>query len=262
MSGRVSATPANGRSAKCCIFCGAVGLTKEHIFPRWLATILTAAVMGPVTSERTESSADGVTQQQWGAADVTSYTVRVVCASCNNGWMSQIEAKAKPVLAPMIVGRPTKLSPAMQLDLAAWTAMKCYVVEYALGDVIVATQQERYALMEAKRPQGAVPVRVGAVERIGIPNSVTRIVYNVRQEGTQQGFAACTTFVLGCIALQVCHGLGITIDWTTTSEPRPDHLPVNPPCPQEIEWPPSVALDNSSLTAWERPISAAPIRLR
>jgi hypothetical protein len=253
MAGMTS-TAVSGRRAKACIFCGALPLTQEHIFPRWLTKILTAAVVGAVTSERTNSSAAGATQQHWPATDVASYTVRVVCASCNNGWMSHVEGQAQAVLASMVAGEATTLSQAAQLDLATWTAMKGYVVEYALGDVIVATQQQRRSLMESKFPQGAVPVRIGAVERSGVPNSVTRIVYNVGREGSEQGFAACTTFGLGCAVLQVRHGLGITMDWTATSVPGTDQLPVNPPCPGDIHWPPTVTLNASSLMEWERPI--------
>lgn len=246
------------RSAPACIFCGTPDLTEEHIFPRWLAGILTPDVVGSdITSERTRHSTDGIETMRWPAADVASYAIRVVCAECNNGWMSDIEARAKAVLRPMVAGEQTILSPVAQLDLAAWTALKGYIVEYALGDVIVATPDEHHALLARKHPQGAVPVRIGAVERSGIPNSVTRIVYNVGREGTQSGFAACTTFALGCAVLQVCHGLGITVDWTKTSEPRADHVQVNPPCPREIRWPPAVALDSSTLPAWERPFSAS-----
>ena len=89
-----------------------------------------------------------------------------------------------------------------------------------------------------------------------MPNSVKRIVYNVGREGSQKGLAACTTFALGCAVLQVSYGLGIVIDWRQTSGPRPDHLPMNPPCPEDVSWPPAVVLDARSLAEWESPIPA------
>ncbi len=255
----MTSTMAAGRQAEGCIFCGAARLTREHVFPRWLVTILTSDVVGPdVTSERTRRTSGGATEtQRWAAVDVASHTVRVVCATCNSGWMSEIEARAQAVLSTMVAGERTSLSPAAQMDVAAWTALKGYIVEYALGGAIVATPEERRALMEARHPVGAVAVRVGAVERSGIPNSVTRIVYTVGRAGTREGMAVCTTFALGCALLQVCYGLGITIDWTRVSEPHSDHVPVNPPCPGEVQWPPAVVLDSGSLGAWERPIRAS-----
>ncbi len=246
------------RGALACIFCDASELTEEHVFPRWLATILTTDMVGTdVTSERTRRSAEATNTKTWPAADVAYYAIRVVCAPCNNRWMSAIEGAAKPALEPMIRGEKTTLSPSTQLDLAAWAALKAYVVEYALGDLVVATQEERRALMDNRHPSGAVPVRIGAVQRHGIPNSVTRLVYNVGADGTLRGHAACTTFALGCAVVQVCHGLGITIDWTRSSVPRMDHLPLNPPCPRGAEWPPAAVLDSASLAAWERPIQAS-----
>ena len=242
-----------------CIFCGAAELTKEHIFPRWLAAVLTPAVVGKnVTSERTQRSAHRKGRQEWSAGDVAGFTARLVCASCNNGWMSDLETRVQPVLSTMIAGHPTTLAPAAQLDLAAWTAMKAFVVEFALaiGGDIVATAADRRGLMDARHPLGAVPVRLGAVERDGIPNSVRRIVYNVGSDGSQHGLAACTTFTLGCAVLQVSYGLGILINWLQTSEPRPDYLPMNPPCPRDIVWPPTTVLDAQSLGKWENPIPA------
>ena len=47
--------------------------------------------------------------------------VRRVCQGCNGGWMSQLEAQAKPLLEPMFDGKPMTLGPDEQPVLAAWT---------------------------------------------------------------------------------------------------------------------------------------------
>jgi hypothetical protein len=248
-----------GRVRRECVFCGASELTKEHVFPRWLTKVLGTDVVGPaVTSERTQHSQQGKRRQEWAAADVASFADRVVCGPCNNGWMSALESRAQPSLIPMITGNTTTLTPAAQMDLAAWVAMKAFVVEYALNaeNEIVATPHDRRGLMDTGHPLGSVQVRVGAVERDGIPNSVRRIVYNVGSEGPH-GLAACTTFALGCAVLQVCYGLGITIDWRKTSRPGSDYVPLNPPCPGNVPWPPPVVLNASSLADWESPIDAS-----
>lgn len=46
--------------------------------------------------------------------------------------MSALESRAQSSLTPMIAGHTTTLTPAAQMDLAAWVAMKAFVVEYAL----------------------------------------------------------------------------------------------------------------------------------
>jgi hypothetical protein len=171
--------------------------------------------------------------------------------------MSDTEATAKPILSPMVRGDRALLSASDQLALAAWATMKAYIAEYALGEVVVATKADRRGLMSTQCPPGAVAVRIGAVERVGIADSVTRLVYSASSEGTTSGLASCTTFTLGCVVLQVCHGLGISIDWTTPSELRADYVPIYPPCPGEVHWPPAVVLTSSSLAVWERPIPAS-----
>jgi hypothetical protein len=47
--------------------------------------------------------------------------VRRVCQGCNGGWMSQLEAQAKPLLEPMFDGKPMTLGADEQAVLAAWT---------------------------------------------------------------------------------------------------------------------------------------------
>jgi hypothetical protein len=47
-------------------------------------------------------------------------TVRAFCKSCNNGWMSDLESKAKPILEPMLTGTPKALGTSDQTLLATW----------------------------------------------------------------------------------------------------------------------------------------------
>jgi hypothetical protein len=110
--------------------------------------------------------------------------------------------------------------------------------------------------MDVTCVEGAVPVRLGAVQRDGVPNSITRITYTVGTPGGPQGTATCTTLTLGCAVLQARYGLGIRADWTRLSEPGEDYIPLNPPCPRDVQWPPHVVLEATSLARWERPIHA------
>lgn len=54
-------------------------------------------------------------------------TTNKICTRCNNGWMSQLENKAKPILTPMIHDTATTLDVNAQTDVAKW-AMKTSVV--------------------------------------------------------------------------------------------------------------------------------------
>lgn len=245
------------RSATGCIFCGDSELTNEHIFPRWLADILPEGVVGAVTVERTQQSAQVSDVRTWRARDVASQKVGVVCRSCNNGWMSAVEERVKPILEPMVLGKPTLLPVSSQLELATWTVMKSFVVEFAFAEQVVGAQADREALRVNGHPHGMAQVRLGSVERDGIPSSVRRIVYNVGREGTRLGFANCVTFALGCALLQALYGLGVVTDWATVVRPHEDHLPINPPC-GDTNWPPPRSMTATTLGDWENPIHARP----
>ena len=56
--------------------------------------------------------------------------LRVVCASCNNGWMSDLQQEAKPHLLPLIKGETYLLHRNDQKTLAAWIAMFAMVAEH------------------------------------------------------------------------------------------------------------------------------------
>ena len=95
-----------------CAFCGGGQVTAEHVWPDWLVRLF------PSTSIRVERSgghALSYTQKS------IKLTVRAVCEGCNSGWMSDIENLAKPVLLPMIHGRPVRLGGPEQRAVAIWT---------------------------------------------------------------------------------------------------------------------------------------------
>jgi hypothetical protein len=74
-----------------CVFCGRTPVTREHLWPDWLRR---EAGLREGFEFRIEQDADGVQTR-----DITFTTppftqvARAVCANCNGGWMSEIEAK-------------------------------------------------------------------------------------------------------------------------------------------------------------------------
>ena len=81
-----------------CAFCPATAnLTAEHIISEWIEDLF--------PGKSTVKYKDGRGRiAEWDTEKI-DWKARVVCASCNNGWMSDIEAqRAKPVLTPLITG--------------------------------------------------------------------------------------------------------------------------------------------------------------
>jgi hypothetical protein len=55
---------------------------------------------------------------------------RNICRNCNQGWMSDIEARAQLHLTPLIQGRRIDLDEAAREAIAAWCALKAVTFKY------------------------------------------------------------------------------------------------------------------------------------
>ncbi len=101
-----------------CSFCTHTGkLSAEHIASDWMNVLFPgrrkAWLVKGDPRERKEFETDSL-----------DWTAKVVCESCNNGWMSEIEAHhAKPALTPLITGEmeiPIDLNRAQSMALFAF----------------------------------------------------------------------------------------------------------------------------------------------
>ena len=97
-------------------------ITGEHVFAEWIHDML-----GPSVGELFRSSTENVAR--WNVTGRSSQgKVWRVCASCNNEWMSRLEARAKRTLAAMIRDISIPLDREDQALIAQWamkTAMVC-----------------------------------------------------------------------------------------------------------------------------------------
>lgn len=108
-----------------CIFCSSSPVTAEHVWPSWLVDRF------PRTKIRV---------RRWTASEILDYPaisivtrVRAVCATCNNGWMSELENSAKPVLVPLVDGERMTLAADQQTIAAIWAVKTSMVFEHTLG---------------------------------------------------------------------------------------------------------------------------------
>ena len=62
-----------------------------------------------------------IAERQWHSTDA-SFKAKFVCRECNNGWMSELEGEAKPLLLPLMFGDYPRmeLSPDEQETVAMW----------------------------------------------------------------------------------------------------------------------------------------------
>jgi len=144
-----------------CAYCGdaSARLTREHVWPRWLSF--------EIGNEREPyaHAVDGnVTRTWWGPP--ASLTVKRICATCNNGWMSRCEDSVEPILRPMIRNAALSIPVAEQKLLAIWALKTGTACDLATG-----------------RPAAPAELRRELVDASDIPDGITALV--ARYAGTR-----------------------------------------------------------------------------
>jgi hypothetical protein len=115
---------------KSCAFCGVrAKLHKEHVWPVWtrkLFRLTDTAILHTRTFLRSGKEPE---QLVW-PARAFDQRVSAPCRRCNNGWMSDLETEAEPILAPLIKGEPRRLGIAAQATAATWAVKTVMMAAY------------------------------------------------------------------------------------------------------------------------------------
>lgn len=139
-----------------CIFCEGYPISHEHIWADWMRVYLPKWDVKNHRAEFTMRRPTGaVTNTILRSGEPQSGRLAVVCEACNTGWMSILQQEAKPILIPLIEGKPILLARKQKCVLAAWIAMFTMVSEFLdkTGERIAITLRERSYLRET----GKVP---------------------------------------------------------------------------------------------------------
>src|SRR5690349_3014728 len=97
-----------------CVFCGGLPLTREHVYPQWLQQFSAPRAyiqregshQGPFPQTVVRQNAMGqyvvVDEVRGNRTPILhEVTVKSVCATCNNGWMSTLENSIRGPLKKM-----------------------------------------------------------------------------------------------------------------------------------------------------------------
>lgn len=141
-----------------CIFCPFVGeLTKEHILPHWMRPHLPSydgvAYEGKLW-RRTSTGEELPPQVKSlkGTGEHRSQTLKVVCAPCNNVWMSQIVNGVRAAIEPLMLGRWDELSVEVQRKIATWFALHNMVYEQFWSGLQITSEADRRKFMADRDP--------------------------------------------------------------------------------------------------------------
>jgi hypothetical protein len=106
-----------------CLFCSGRPSTREDAWPQWLMKRFPAASTARMFAERR-----GDQLGDWAIAK-PKLVVKWLCGSCNNGWMSRLESKAKPIIEGILCEKINEIDTSVQRTLGVWAVKTAMVLQ-------------------------------------------------------------------------------------------------------------------------------------
>ena len=228
-----------------CIFCHNKASTTEDAWPLWLMKRFPASSTSRMDAER-----GGRKLGSWLMAK-PKLPVKWLCATCNNGWMSGLESKTKPVLESILDDKLNDMDTLSQWTLACWAVKTAMVLE------CLNPKRTRFysdSERQSMRATQSLPPRtsVWIAKCINQPN-IYSAAKDLRTTLGDGGFHAyTTTMAFGSLAFQIVsiktpatisENVTLTYDvseglWDQTL------LQIWPPSQKSLAWPPHYGLDS------------------
>ncbi|MET3911102.1 hypothetical protein ABID59_005464 [Bradyrhizobium sp. S3.3.6] len=147
-----------------CMFCDGRGMTGEHLWPLWMSRLEVRNYDKNSHSQwLSDINEEGtfIIKQQARLGSIEDIVIKRVCSTCNNGWMSAIQGKAKPLIINLLAGKRDGLTSDSQLVLAQWATMLMMVAEFLAKDRVAISPAQRRDFMETQRPPENVKLWIG-----------------------------------------------------------------------------------------------------
>jgi hypothetical protein len=235
-----------------CFWCGEVGLTREHLVPRWLSNELVELFPWPEGYRfgymfTTKHGASDLRLHPGQADALPQLVVRKVCAACNNGWMARLEHDARPLVSNLISGGSRRLAADDQLLLARWSSKTAALLDAYSKYTLVFGDTD----LDQIRLDGHAPmswhIRLAYRSEMQ-PQPVVIYITSHRADPVGTGIdldhdaiepnAFSVTFGFGRLAIAVVGGPGVDnpARWVRGGD---FPLMVWPPSARGLAWPPS-----------------------
>lgn len=160
-------------SGRLCLFCGRQGdLTKEHLLPQWLwrdygdpEQDVSGIEEGPFGYQEDRDRGRGydsmVPRFDRPSIHPAARTVRLVCAECNNGWMSRLELDFRSILRELIARRHWRLSPSDIRIARRWFQKTALMLERYDSKALMSPSAAYSAVFRDEEPPGTWYVGLG-----------------------------------------------------------------------------------------------------
>lgn len=130
-------SPVSAGTEECIWNCGRPADSREDVLAEWIRKYLGAKISSEKTWHLRDLTPVGspVPTLRNPRPDARRYlrlrTKKVVCADCNNRWMSELQEQARPTLTAMFDGDAVSLGPASRSTLLSWATMTAICNHYA-----------------------------------------------------------------------------------------------------------------------------------
>jgi hypothetical protein len=216
--GAVRLDPGETPAGRRCYFCGGAGrFTKEHAWPDWIRHRGFADLVEPDrvttqvgfsrTSEDTFTEHPNLRRRRQGST--LTIKVREVCATCNHGWMSQLEKAIQPILGQLWSTSVDRLNSAQAATLATWAVKTAWMHERAANDDPTPTPEQRRQLLDSTRPPPFTSVYAG--RRTGPANFQASVVRIVLDQGPRPQTPQPTGTRRVMLAALLCNNLALLV---------------------------------------------------
>ncbi len=140
-----------------CVFCSKGGLSKQHMWPDWIKKIVPRTDSSHTQHLMRFNILPGKTalirpELQQHRGNIGARKIRNVCKSCNSGWMSRVEERAKPILTKLILGESTEINKLGQKEISSWATLMAVIAEYTDLETLAISETDRQWLMKNSEP--------------------------------------------------------------------------------------------------------------
>ena len=230
-----------GKYVRQCLFCEQPAKSLEHIWPDWLLALVQRKPYRQRLGSGPEVTLRG------------DFKARCVCRDCNNGWMSDLEGDARPVLSALMRDMALPLHQAEQQILGSWTLKTAIVLEATKPRRIgrFYTAQEKEDLRTKRLIPKTTKIWIGRFAQSGVASNGSDFTLRLVGEA-EDAQASVVTVIVGHVVLQVLslHYPSNMIAQTVNLEVKAGHwqssLKQLYPYERTVLWPPVLSFTNGS----------------
>jgi hypothetical protein len=183
--------------ARECIFCGGPANSREDVWPCWM----TSRFVAPGTMEQ-ERGPD-LRMTSW-RVDRPELVVKRVCKTCNNGWMSQLQSRAKPVIERLWDQTEVTLDLHDCKALSSWAVMTSMMLQtFDETDRWLYTDYDRTLMWHEQRIPSFIGIWIANCIGHTETYSAGRSMSGTAQDTQRQARGSAVTMAFGKLGIQV-----------------------------------------------------------